>query len=163
MLIPQSIALGLRLRSYLHRVCATKHICIMKSKVILSWGYWFSALSLGLLLHPYATLRKMVRDKLLRPLVLLPVVSTALLWMGTVVVVHGGAEIAGGLGWVTPIVLTVSLRVLVDRSRIAVPDCALGRYMSVRQISCICAFLCSRMIYFPVATIFSYGTGYFGG
>ena len=76
----------------------------MKSKVILSWGYWFSALSLGLLLHPYATLRKMVRDKLLRPLVLLPVVSTALLWMGTVVVVHGGAEIAGGLGWVTPIV-----------------------------------------------------------
>lgn len=77
----------------------------MEQKVMLSWGYWFSALSLGLLLHPYVTLRRMVRDRLLRPLVLLPIVSTMLLWVATVVAVHLGAVVVAGLGWVTPLVL----------------------------------------------------------
>ncbi len=74
----------------------------MELKSLLSFGYWFSALSLGLLLHPYATLRKMVRDRLLRPLVLLPMVSAVALWAVTVIVVHMGAVIMSGVGWTTP-------------------------------------------------------------
>ncbi len=65
----------------------------MELKTLLSWGYWFSAYSLGLLLHPYVTVRKMVREHFLRPLVVLPLVSTVLLWLTTVVVVHSGAVI----------------------------------------------------------------------
>lgn len=74
----------------------------MEVKTILSWGYWFSALSLGLLLHPYPTLRKMVRDRLLRPLVMLPVVVTVGLWVTTVVLVHGGVWMIDWLGVATP-------------------------------------------------------------
>src|SRR3989344_5697503 len=70
----------------------------MKNTMMWSWGYWFSALSLGLLLHPYATLRKMVRDKLLRPLIFLPLVATVMVWGVAVVVVHVGAVVALGLG-----------------------------------------------------------------
>ncbi|MBI2010499.1 MAG: hypothetical protein HYS86_05010 [Candidatus Chisholmbacteria bacterium] len=62
-----------------------------RERAILSWGYWFSALSLGLLLHPYMTLRRMVRDRLLRPLVALPAVSAGFLWMATLVMVRLGS------------------------------------------------------------------------
>lgn len=62
-----------------------------RERTILSWGYWFSALSLGLLLHPYMTLRRMVRDRLLRPLVALPVVSAVFLWMATFLMVRLGS------------------------------------------------------------------------
>lgn len=69
-----------------------------RERTILSWGYWFSALSLGLLLHPYMTLRRMVRDRLLRPLVALPVVSAVFLWMATFLVVRVGALFLDVLG-----------------------------------------------------------------
>ena len=61
-------------------------------------GYWFSALSLGLLLHPYITLRKMIRDKLLRPLVFLPAVSAMFLWVGTAILVRVGSLLLSWLG-----------------------------------------------------------------
>ena len=68
------------------------------SKAVLSMGYWFSALSLGLLLHPYVTLRKMIRDKLLRPLVFLPAVSAMFLWVGTAILVRVGSLLLSWLG-----------------------------------------------------------------
>lgn len=68
------------------------------TKTVLSLGYWFSALSLGLLLHPYPTLRKMVRDRLLRPLVLLPLVSGLSLWIATMALVRFGGVILGVFG-----------------------------------------------------------------
>lgn len=81
----------------------------MEAKTLLSWGYWFSAWSLGLLLHPYMTVRKIVREKFLRPLVLLPMVSGILLWIATVMMVHGGALLLSSLGMGLPSGIKASL------------------------------------------------------
>lgn len=81
----------------------------VRERTILSWGYWFSALSLGLLLHPYMTLRRMVRDRLLRPLVVLPVVSAFFLWMATFVAVRVGALFLDVLGVGVPVGTTMVL------------------------------------------------------
>lgn len=83
-----------------------------KERTILSWGYWFSALSLGLLLHPYMTLRRMVRDRLLRPLVGLPFVSAVFLWMATLVAVRMGALFLDVLGVGVPVGTTMILAFL---------------------------------------------------
>lgn len=48
---------------------------------ILSWGYWFSSRSQGLLIHPYITMREITREHFLRPLVLLPFVLWMMSWL----------------------------------------------------------------------------------
>jgi len=80
-----------------------------KLKTILSFGYWFGALSLGLLLHPYLTLRKMVRDRLMRPLAFLPLVSAVCLWVSGVMVVSLGGVILRILGVVMPGMVIIGL------------------------------------------------------
>lgn len=54
-------------------------------RLLLSLGYWFSAHSLGLLLHPYQSLRRLVRDEFYRPLVYLPSVTLFLWWFTGVI------------------------------------------------------------------------------
>lgn len=52
-----------------------------KQTFILSLGYWFSAYSLGLLLHPYKTMRELVRGRVFAPLTLVPMVVGCLFWV----------------------------------------------------------------------------------
>lgn len=73
-----------------------------KTKTILSFGYWFGVLSVGLLIHPYITMRKMVRDRLMRPLAFLPIVTAMCLWVGGGVIVGIGSLALGVLGIVLP-------------------------------------------------------------
>lgn len=73
------------------------------TKTVLSLGYWFGALSFGLLIHPYITTRKMVRDKLLRPLVLLPAVSGVAMWLAAFVLVRLGSGLLKLLGLSFPV------------------------------------------------------------
>jgi hypothetical protein len=47
----------------------------------LSLGYWFSAYSLGMLLHPYKTVRELVRRQTFTPLVLVPFFMWGFMWM----------------------------------------------------------------------------------
>ena len=79
------------------------------TKTILSLGYWFSALSLGLLTHPYATLRKMIRDRVLRPLVFLPLVASLVMWAATMILVRLGGLILLVLGISFPVGVSVGL------------------------------------------------------
>jgi len=83
-----------------------------KTKTFISFGYWFGALSLGLLIHPYLTLRKMVRDKLMRPLAFLPVVTVACLWVGSGIILTVGGLVFRALGIVPPWWLISSLEFL---------------------------------------------------
>jgi hypothetical protein len=46
---------------------------------VLSWGYWFGSRTQGLLVHPYITMREIVREQFLRPLTVVPVV----MWVGS--------------------------------------------------------------------------------
>lgn len=66
------------------------NVYMRKRTLVLSLGYWFSSRSLGLLLHPYATVRVLVREKFLRPLVGLPGVVWMLSWMVGIVLVRVG-------------------------------------------------------------------------
>lgn len=50
-------------------------------KLLLSLGYWFGSHSAGLLLHPYQSVRGIVRDNFYRPLVFLPGVSLLGWWL----------------------------------------------------------------------------------
>lgn len=50
-------------------------------RMILSLGYWFSSRSQGLLVHPYVTMREIVRQHFLRPLTVLPVVIWIMSWI----------------------------------------------------------------------------------
>lgn len=54
----------------------------------LSLGYWFSAYSLGLLLHPYQSVRRLVREDFYKPLVWLPLVCLFIWWLLGVIVGH---------------------------------------------------------------------------
>lgn len=51
-----------------------------KHRLVFSLSYWFGAHSLGLLLHPYTSIRKLVRDEFYRPLVYLPTVCLIFWW-----------------------------------------------------------------------------------
>lgn len=59
-----------------------------KSLGVLSLGYWFGAHSLGLLLHPYQSMRRVVRERVFVPLVLEPLVFLGVWWGLGVVVAH---------------------------------------------------------------------------
>lgn len=55
-------------------------------RYLLSWGYWFSSRTYGLLSHPYITMREIVREHFLRPLAVLPVVIWVMSWLVAVMV-----------------------------------------------------------------------------
>lgn len=71
-------------------------VLAMKKRVaVLSVGYWFSAYTLGLLLHPYKTMRELVRRRVFLPLALAPMVVGVGAWgVGMV-----GLRFGGGLLW----------------------------------------------------------------
>lgn len=52
-----------------------------KSLWVLSFSYWFSSRTLGLLVHPYITVRVILREHFLRPLILVPVFFWILSWI----------------------------------------------------------------------------------
>jgi hypothetical protein len=52
-----------------------------RATAFLSVGYWFSAYSLGLLLHPYKTVRELVRRKTFGPMVLVPTIMWGFMWL----------------------------------------------------------------------------------
>lgn len=58
-----------------------------KKTAVLSAGYWFSATTLGMLLHPYKTMRKVLRKKSLWLSVLAPVVWGVIFWLGAVIII----------------------------------------------------------------------------
>lgn len=51
------------------------------TKILLSTSYWFGARSLGLLLHPYITTRRIAREHFYRPLIWLPTVCIVIWWI----------------------------------------------------------------------------------
>lgn len=69
-----------------------------KTTAVLSLGYWFGAHSLGLLVHPYVSMRRIVREKGFVPLVLLPSVCLVVWWVVGVVVAHVDVLVKIGLG-----------------------------------------------------------------
>lgn len=60
---------------------------IKTKTAFLSLGYWFSATTLGMLLHPYKSMRGVVRYEYSRPLVFVPVVWLYMLCVGSVAVI----------------------------------------------------------------------------
>jgi hypothetical protein len=52
-----------------------------KATAVLSLGYWFSAYTLGMLLHPYKTVRELVRREAFGPMVLVPVFMWVVMWL----------------------------------------------------------------------------------
>ncbi len=52
-----------------------------KKTLVLSVGYWFSAYTLGLLLHPYKTVRELRRNSRFTPMVAVPVVIWSIVWV----------------------------------------------------------------------------------
>lgn len=71
---------------------------VRKRKLVLSVGYWFGAYSLGLLLHPYASMRRVVREKMYRPLLWLPAVVLLVWWLAGLLVAHWPLLVMAGLG-----------------------------------------------------------------
>lgn len=72
----------------------------MKTTSLLSVGYWFSAYTLGLLLHPYKTVRELRRRPAFTPLVGVPVVTWLVAWFVTLVGLRFGWVILWVLGLV---------------------------------------------------------------
>jgi len=75
---------------------------IKNSTVILSIGYWFSSYTLGLLLHPYKTVRGLVRSRKLSGLVIVPTVIWIISWAVGMV----GLRFGWVLLWVLGLVAT---------------------------------------------------------
>ena len=65
---------------------------------ILSLGYWFSAYTLGLLLHPYKTVRELVRRPQFGPLVAVPSVTWLVGWVVGMVGLRFGDGVLGVVG-----------------------------------------------------------------
>lgn len=66
--------------------------------VMLSLGYWFSAYTLGMLLHPYKTVRELSQRQVLGPMVLAPMVIWGVFWMIAMVGLRFGWVILSLLG-----------------------------------------------------------------
>ncbi len=49
--------------------------------LITSWSYWFGSRTQGLAIHPYITMREIVRQHFLRPLTLIPTVIWICSWI----------------------------------------------------------------------------------
>jgi hypothetical protein len=52
-----------------------------KTRTVVSLGYWFSSYTLGLLLHPYKTVRELVRKPAFGPMVAVPLVMWGFMWV----------------------------------------------------------------------------------
>ena len=78
-----------------------------QTRTVLSFGYWFSAYSLGLMLHPYKTVRELVGEKRFRLLILAPLVFWVMLWGVGLVLFQVGGEVLEllGLGWLGEVLL----------------------------------------------------------
>lgn len=71
---------------------------------LLSWSYWFGSRTQGLLVHPYVTMREIVRERFLRPLAVLPVVIWVMSWMVGLVLGRVGLWLdLAGLWWTVPV------------------------------------------------------------
>ena len=71
----------------------------MKSQTtILSLAYWFSAYTLGMLLHPYKTVRELRRKPQFGPLVVVPMVVWGVFWVVGMVGLRFGWVVLWGLG-----------------------------------------------------------------
>jgi hypothetical protein len=64
-----------------------------KRTALLSSGYWFSAYTLGLLLHPYKTARELGRRRVFRPLLWAPLIF----WIMVYLVGFLGLRFGGGV------------------------------------------------------------------
>lgn len=73
---------------------------INRKTAVLSLGYWFSAYTLGLLLHPYKTVRELVRRPSFKPMVGVPVVFLGVAWVVGMVGLRFGWVILWLLGLV---------------------------------------------------------------
>jgi hypothetical protein len=71
---------------------------VKKKITILSVGYWFTAYTLGMLLHPYKTVRELVRLKEFGMLVIAPTVMWGLAWLVGMVGLRFGHVILVVLG-----------------------------------------------------------------
>lgn len=82
----------------------TKHEAPGIRHYLLSWGYWFSSRTLGLLSHPYITMREIVREHFLRPLAVLPTVIWIMSWVVAVIIGRVGLwfEIQDSV-WAVPV------------------------------------------------------------
>lgn len=77
----------------------TKNKKKVTAHYLLSWGYWFSSRTQGLLIHPYITMREISRERFLRPLVLLPIVIWAMSWLVAVVMGRVGLWFSFDARW----------------------------------------------------------------
>jgi len=69
-------------------------MAVMRKRIlVLSLGYWFSAYTLGLLLHPYKTVRELSR----RPAFAQMVWAPGVIWLMAWVVALVGVRLGGGL------------------------------------------------------------------
>ncbi len=66
---------------------------------ILSFGYWFGSRTQGLLVHPYITMREIMRERFLRPLTLVPTVLWILLWLAVFWLARLGLVLGLNTGW----------------------------------------------------------------
>ena len=69
-----------------------------RSVTMISLGYWFSAYTLGLLLHPYKTVRELVRRPVFGPLVTAPLVIWGVCWLTTMIGLRFGWVVLWILG-----------------------------------------------------------------
>ena len=75
---------------------------VSKKTTILSFGYWFSAYSLGLLVHPYKTVRSLVRERVYLRLIWFPMVFWVLSWVIVLVVLRLIEVVFALVGFLTP-------------------------------------------------------------
>lgn len=54
---------------------------VPRTSYLFSWSYWFGSRTQGLLIHPYITMREIVREHFLRPLTLIPIVMWIMSWI----------------------------------------------------------------------------------
>lgn len=52
-----------------------------RKQTVLSLGYWFSAYTLGMLLHPYKTVRELVRRPVFAPMIVVPIFMWGFMWV----------------------------------------------------------------------------------
>lgn len=81
--------------------------------LLFSLGYWFGAHSLGLLLHPYQSMRRIVRDDFYRPLVGLPLVCLLGWWIAGFIIARFNVLATLRLSLVAKAIDTISLKQFV--------------------------------------------------
>lgn len=79
-------------------------------KLLFSLSYWFGAHSLGLLVHPYQSVRRIVRDQFYRPLIWLPSVCLAFWWLLGAVIARFNILATLRLRFVVEAINTVSFK-----------------------------------------------------